>query len=131
MALPATRDRLLCRKREDCEVVGPSGRGPFPPPSVVSLSPHRRHPSPREPQDAPPAPLSDDVFVDFAPAAEYYVLSYGGHANEQKIVARATELTDLLDKEGLTYDFSSFFAAGYDSPFRLINRHNEVWIKAE
>jgi hypothetical protein len=31
-----------------------------------------------------------------------------------------------LNKTDYKYDASSFFTASYDSPIRLINRHNEV-----
>ncbi|KAG2495191.1 hypothetical protein HYH03_006797 [Edaphochlamys debaryana] len=79
-------------------------------------------------QDNPPAPLSEDVYIDPAPATDYYVMSYGGRTNEKQIIDKATELLQLLDERGLSYNFDSFFHAGYDSPFRIFNRHNEVWV---
>ncbi|EFJ49639.1 hypothetical protein VOLCADRAFT_89567 [Volvox carteri f. nagariensis] len=81
-------------------------------------------------QDVPPLPLSKDLFVDPAPSVKYYVLSYGGRTNEKEIVDKAASLMQLLEDQGLTYDASTFFHAGYDSPFRLFNRHNEVWLRA-
>lgn len=69
--------------------------------------------------------------MDLAPATKYYVLSYGGHTYEEEIVDKATQLVKLLGDEELPYSFSSFFHAGYDSPFRLFNRHNEVWINTK
>ncbi|PNH06109.1 Heme-binding protein 2 [Tetrabaena socialis] len=81
-------------------------------------------------QDAPPAPASSDVYIHPAPAASYYVLSYGGRTHETEIIDKATELLKMLDEKDMPYDYSSFYAAGYDSPFRIFNRHNEVWIKA-
>ncbi|GLI62124.1 hypothetical protein VaNZ11_004659 [Volvox africanus] len=85
---------------------------------------------PNDLQDDPPLPLSKDVFIDPSPVASYYVLSYGGLTNEKEILDKAADLVQLLHDAGLSYDFTSFYHAGYDSPFRLFNRHNEVWIKA-
>jgi len=36
-----------------------------------------------------------------------------------------------LEAEGKEYDDSHFFFAGYDPPFRLTNRHNEIWAIAK
>ncbi|GFR52121.1 hypothetical protein Agub_g14634 [Astrephomene gubernaculifera] len=79
-------------------------------------------------QDNPPAPLSAEVFADPAPAADFYVLSYGGRTDERKLLDKATELTDFLNKQKLPYDYSRFYSAGYDSPYRAHDRHNEIWI---
>ncbi|KXZ51079.1 hypothetical protein GPECTOR_14g63 [Gonium pectorale] len=86
---------------------------------------------PLDQQDAPPTPTSADVYIDPAPAAAFYVMSYGGRTHEREIIDKATQLLGILDEQGLPYNFSSFFHAGYDSPFRIFNRHNEVWVRAE
>jgi len=39
-------------------------------------------------------------------------------------------LQALLDA-GYAINTDHFYTAGYDSPFRLTNRHNEVWILAQ
>jgi hypothetical protein len=69
-------------------------------------------------QDGPPEPLDASVYIDAAPASSYYVLSYGGRTKEKEIVDKAISLVDQLKQMGLPFDFSSFFFAGYDSPFR-------------
>ncbi|KAG2495190.1 hypothetical protein HYH03_006796 [Edaphochlamys debaryana] len=81
-------------------------------------------------QKNPPAPTSKDVFIDPAPATQLYVLSYGGRSNQKQVIDKATELLKLLEERGLSYDYSHFYSAGYDSPFRILNRHNEVWVAA-
>lgn len=83
-------------------------------------------------QDAPPQPLSADLFVERSDEATYFVLSYPGRTNEQLMLDRANTLVELLDRLGLAgaYDSSTFYTAGYDSPFRLFNRHNEIWLPA-
>ncbi len=35
-----------------------------------------------------------------------------------------------LAEHDLPYSYDFFYAAGYDSPFRIFNRHNEIWIPA-
>jgi len=35
-----------------------------------------------------------------------------------------------LDAQGVEFDDTHFFFAGYDPPFRLRDRHNEVWVVA-
>lgn len=94
-------------------------------------------------QPDPPTPTSPDVFIQPADPASFYVLSYGGFTSEEKVVAAADSLVQALDAAGVPsgssgggegggggYDASRFYAAGYDAPFRLIGRHNEVWIQA-
>ena len=36
-----------------------------------------------------------------------------------------------LERDGVEVAASAYFYAGYDSPFRPIGRHNEVWLKPE
>lgn len=49
---------------------------------------------------------------------------------QDKVLSRAQELLQELDDAGARYEFDHFFSAGYDSPIRLIGRHNEVWVPA-
>jgi hypothetical protein len=39
-------------------------------------------------------------------------------------------LLQALDAEGVDFQDEHFYVAGYDPPFRLQGRHNEVWVKA-
>jgi hypothetical protein len=57
------------------------------------------------------------------------VSSFGGHANQEVAIAKAAELSKLLSGSGLKYDEENWFLAGYDDPFRITNRHNEIWIQ--
>ena len=56
--------------------------------------------------------------------------SYPGFTSESKVLDKATDVLGRLDAVDARYDASVFYAAGYDPPFRLINRHNEIWIPA-
>eukprot|EP00882_Tetradesmus_deserticola_P025857 GHRQ01028436.1.p2 GENE.GHRQ01028436.1~~GHRQ01028436.1.p2 ORF type:complete len:133 (+),score=61.20 GHRQ01028436.1:561-959(+) len=81
-------------------------------------------------QSKPPQPSAEEVYIESRPALEVYVASFSGWATGSKYVARAAELTEMLEDAGHPIEADHFYTAGYDSPFRLLNRHNEVWILA-
>lgn len=41
---------------------------------------------------------------------------------------KATELTKKLEAAKEPFSASVWYTAGYNSPYQLTNRHNEVWI---
>jgi hypothetical protein len=81
-------------------------------------------------QSDPPKPTSADVYIERVPASRYYVTSYGGWSSQQVMLNKADELLKQLGRLGKRYDTSVFYTAGYDSPYRLEDRHNEVWVPA-
>lgn len=81
-------------------------------------------------QDAPPTPSDDAVFIETRPALDVYVTSFGGWAKGSTYLSKAQEASKALEGAGLAIDDKFFFTAGYDSPFRLTGRHNEVWLPA-
>jgi hypothetical protein len=86
---------------------------------------------PKEYQSNPPPPLDDTVFIEKDPPATYYVKSSGGFKVDDISVAHmANSLAQELDAAGKSYDGKAWFVAGYDPPFRLSDRHNEVWFTA-
>lgn len=56
-----------------------------------------------------------------------YVSSFGGYAKEGTIVKTANDLLEALQNRGADFIEDSYFFCGYDNPFRVVNRHNEVW----
>ena len=54
--------------------------------------------------------------------------SFGGFADDDRWVKEATNLAAALEKDQKS-DFiqAYYYTAGYDSPFKLFNRTNEVW----
>eukprot|EP00667_Euglena_gracilis_P023655 EG_transcript_26804 len=75
-----------------------------------------------------PEPSSPAVFLEANPAGKVAVLSYGGRASGWETPrAKLLTLAAALQKQGIAFDDSKYATAGYDSPFRLLNRHNEVW----
>eukprot|EP00240_Pyramimonas_obovata_P013556 CAMPEP_0118927780 /NCGR_PEP_ID=MMETSP1169-20130426/5184_1 /TAXON_ID=36882 /ORGANISM="Pyramimonas obovata, Strain CCMP722" /LENGTH=228 /DNA_ID=CAMNT_0006869621 /DNA_START=110 /DNA_END=796 /DNA_ORIENTATION=- len=78
-------------------------------------------------QENTPAPTSMDVSLTSEDAVQVYVRSFKGFAKEDKIVTEAAQLAEALDNDGVQYDPETYVFAGYDPPFRPVNRHNEIW----
>nr|XP_054760536.1 heme-binding protein 2-like [Lytechinus pictus] len=78
----------------------------------------------------PPIPSDSDVFFSTIPAHRAYVKSFGGFASQNDWIQAGTELGQALEAASKSYDSSYFYTAGYDSPFTIFNRHNEVWFTA-
>jgi hypothetical protein len=81
---------------------------------------------PFELQANPPKPTDSSIALTTIPAHQAYVRSYPGFSDEQKFLAEAAALAKALNGSQ-TYDDSFYYTAGYDSPFTVLGRHNEVW----
>jgi len=81
-------------------------------------------------QSDPVPPTASDVFLDKQNLGCVYVAVYSGFSDYKKVVKNVKDLTEALDKAGLkgTYRTDMYFTAGYDSPFVILDRHNEVWL---
>ena len=77
-------------------------------------------------QSDPPTPEDDAVFIQHTDGFTAYVVSYGGFQSEKTITEHAGKLYNKLSSDGVAVDADEYYAVGYDSPFRLMNRHNEV-----
>ncbi|XP_056440376.1 heme-binding protein 2 [Gadus chalcogrammus] len=88
---------------------------------------------PEELQDAPPEPSDQTVFLESRKEFTAYVRTYGGFSNEQVKRENLLKLVESLTRDGVSFQEQPYYTAGYDSPFKLTNRRNEVWIlkKAE
>jgi len=75
-------------------------------------------------------PKPNQETIDFyeAPAKRMAAISFGGWANDEKIGKYKEVLKEALDKEGITYT-SKFYFFGYNAPFELLNRKNEVLVE--
>ncbi|XP_026215041.1 heme-binding protein 1 isoform X2 [Anabas testudineus] len=82
-------------------------------------------------QDKPPAPTNDKLYFTEMPEVDMYVRSYGGWMLSVTSRLHAHLLTNELDRVRASYNHSYHYAVGYDSPLKLLNRHNEVWYVAE
>lgn len=84
---------------------------------------------PFEDQTNPAAPTNKSVFISTLKKFCTYVKGYGGYSNIDEVQKNSEELGEALVKDGLgdTFRKDLFFYAGYDSPFRVFDRHNEIW----
>jgi hypothetical protein len=66
-------------------------------------------------------------FIEEWPEMHVYVKSFGGFAKEQDWLSEAEKLTEAIaDKDKINTNY--WFSAGYNSPFQLIGRTNEIWL---
>ncbi|XP_046347443.1 heme-binding protein 2-like isoform X2 [Haliotis rufescens] len=88
---------------------------------------------PLEHQADPPKPTNPDVFISDWPEINLAVKSFSGFAKESDWISKGRELAEDVEKTDLKNKFVKeyYFTAGYDSPFKLFGRHNEVWFKLD
>ncbi|XP_030628297.1 heme-binding protein soul2 [Chanos chanos] len=77
-----------------------------------------------------PEPIDESIRVTERPECTCYVRTFGGMAKEAEAFENLRKLQEDLRAAGKTFDDTRFDAAGYDSPWILINRHNEIWVHA-
>ncbi|XP_057316840.1 heme-binding protein 2-like [Hydractinia symbiolongicarpus] len=60
-----------------------------------------------------------------------FVRSFGGriHSYDVELKKQVDILKSDLDKAGLAYPQDFFWFAGYDAPWTVHGRHNEVWLR--
>lgn len=86
---------------------------------------------PAEFQSNPPKPNDPRVENVVLPPLTVAVASYDGWSNEQKVITHGRDLFQELTDANVKFNSEMFHTAGYDSPFRLIDRHNEVWVSIQ
>ncbi|XP_056890888.1 uncharacterized protein LOC130526902 [Takifugu flavidus] len=82
-------------------------------------------------QEKPPVPTNDKLYFTEMPEMDVYVRGYGGWMLSVTSRLQAHLLTKELERVGASYNHSYHYGVGYDSPLKLLNRHNEVWYIAE
>ncbi|KAL1005058.1 hypothetical protein UPYG_G00053960 [Umbra pygmaea] len=82
-------------------------------------------------QDQPPTPTNDKLYFTEMPSMDVYIRSYGGWMLSVTSRLHAHLLTQELARVQAAYNHSYHYGVGYDSPLKLINRHNEVWYVAK
>ncbi len=85
----------------------------------------------QKPGSDAPSPREAGVSLVMLPRMDVYVLSFSGYASGPDYRSHAAKLINRLTAAGVAFNASGpWFVAGYDSPYTLTNRHNEVWIPA-
>jgi len=80
--------------------------------------------------EAYPKANDETVFHSELPAIKVYIRSFSGFAPIKDKLREAEALAKALP-ESAEYDKDFWTFAGYDSPFKLMNRHNEIWFIAK
>ncbi len=75
-----------------------------------------------------PVPNNGEVVLEELESKRVAVIAFGGWANQQKIEMHQNKLVDLLDAEGIAHT-DRFFFMGYNAPFEMTNRRNEVVVE--
>jgi hypothetical protein len=77
-----------------------------------------------------PTPENKNIEFKQIPARKMAAITFGGWANDEKIETYKQKLIGLLQKEGLPYT-DKFYFYGYNPPYEVFNRKNEVVIELE
>ncbi|KAK3103681.1 hypothetical protein FSP39_020981 [Pinctada imbricata] len=85
--------------------------------------------SPKE--SNPPKPSDPKVWIKKEEKTRVYVRYFPGYVRKiEDWIAQASKLAASIGNPDL-YVQDYYFTAGYDSPFRLFFRHNEIWFIAK
>jgi hypothetical protein len=72
-----------------------------------------------------PKPNNSEVQLQIMEPEYVAVIQFGGFANTSNIDKYKAELKQLLDKRGISY-FGNFRLLGYNPPYQLFGRRNEI-----
>ena len=75
-----------------------------------------------------PKPNTESIKITEMPAKKAAAITFGGWADSEKIDRYQAELLKALDREGIAYTNKSYFL-GYNPPFEMVGRKNEVIIE--
>ena len=78
--------------------------------------------------EALPKPNSGDVQLIVIEPKKYAVIKFSGFASDEKISAKSQQLEDLMAREKLIKN-GAFQYLGYNPPWRIIGRKNEIAVE--
>ncbi len=75
-------------------------------------------------------PTPDESQIEFKeePAKTVAAITFGGWSNDEKIEDYKAQLISALEAEGISYT-DRFYFFGYNPPFEMLNRRNEVIVE--
>ena len=81
----------------------------------------------KEFQSNPPRPSGCGVYLSQKKAMEVYAMTMGGYPN---MAVEAKKLREKLERgRASQVDFSMYMSMSYDSPWKVVNRRNDVLYK--
>ncbi len=78
--------------------------------------------------DSLPQPNDGRVYQEKVKGSKMAVIRFGGWASDEKIEEQKKKLIDVLNDNGLSYE-EPFLYMGYNPPYQLVNRRNEVGVR--
>jgi hypothetical protein len=77
-------------------------------------------------------PMPSDASIEIGPTKSKVVavISFGGYANDDRIASKKSELRAWLDQNNMTY-MEPFTFLGYNPPYQVFGRRNEVIVEIE
>jgi len=81
-------------------------------------------------KDYLPKPNQSGIEFKEEPAKTMAAISFSGWANETKIEKYKQQLISALDAEGIKYT-NRFYFFGYNAPYELFNRKNEILVELQ
>jgi hypothetical protein len=79
-------------------------------------------------QETLPQPRQSEIVFKSEPAKTLAALQFGGWANDQKIKKHLQQLKSALKKQGITHT-DQFYFFGYNPPYEIFNRKNEIVVE--
>lgn len=77
-----------------------------------------------------PTPTDRGVKIEQVGARNVAALRFGGWASDEKLAEKTLELLDLINEMGLKPASAPWYM-GYNPPFQVLNRRNEVAVQVE
>ena len=75
-----------------------------------------------------PQPTSNGVFIREIPETIVAVSRFGGYAKIDDFITNRDALLKALGSDSKNFDAVNMITAGYDSPFMIFFRRNEIWL---
>jgi hypothetical protein len=75
-----------------------------------------------------PKPNNEKIFFERKKGSRMAAIRFGGWANDERIEKYKNKLIEALKKEGITH-LGNFIYLGYNPPYALIARRNEVVVE--
>ncbi|XP_071535629.1 heme-binding protein 2-like [Panulirus ornatus] len=83
---------------------------------------------PEQHQENPPLPLDKNIFIEDRQELTILTRRFGGYTSEEVITKEGKELGEMIRKDCETgVNFDQYYIVGYDPPFKLFGRRNEIW----
>lgn len=77
-----------------------------------------------------PKPENGNIEFKQIPSRKMAAITFGGWANDDKISQHKQQLIELLQKENIPFT-DNFYFYGYNAPYEVFNRKNEVVIELQ